>query len=616
MENFMNQSILRSVRTPSLLIQKLDAERAEYWDVPLPGLHPEHLKSAVHALRKARQKDGEQISHPSLKIKRLLDDLALTLGGKSFEHWIHNVQPSLERFFDVHGLRHPSDLITWECPPFAHPLNARQIADRLFASGLPMPEKLFTGVGNTMFAARNYGAMDLQWAMERLTGERYLRRDLDLIEFVASLPDEKVFPEDLSDEEIMVDPEYTGLTLHDLLLLTYRWDINCCFNLLGDNLVAPLRIAPIFQFYNTEPEDDRRMAALFALFRAKIEHTTLGWMDVLPFNENLIFLRGPAGTFDWIVRDQRNEPFSGNQLHPIFSADEVPVALSAETGMKAKLHFTKGLWLDQVEHCSEQYFYATGGTVATYPGSDRILADYLTSINELTVRRPRVGARHVDFIAHPLADKCLMVSDLITIDEFWNFYEAEWADRRDAKAERTAHSWPPLTEMNGRDERDRPVCVTWYDAVAYCKYLERRTGLPVRLLTTQEWQTIAPERAEVEALGASARRAAVEALTPDGKVLEPPTYLPHYFTRFKPDLCWVRNNEGLSFLSSLTFGEWLGDYRGSAPDHVFAPVACTASGIALGRGPLERELFEAWYVGRNNHLKVGFRVCYVASPDS
>jgi hypothetical protein len=99
-------------------------------------------------------------------------------------------------------------------------------------------------------------------------------------------------------------------------------------------------------------------------------------------------------------------------------------------------------------------------------------------------------------------------------------------------------------------------------------------------------------------------------------VLTPPTYRAHYFTRFKTDLCWVSNKQGLEYLSSLTFGEWLGEDRGSAPGNIYAPVACTASGIALGRGPLERELFEASYVGKRKHLKVGFRVCYLAELNS
>lgn len=134
--------------------------------------------------------------------------------------------------------------------------------------------------------------------------------------------------------------------------------------------------------------------------------------------------------------------------------------------------------------------------------------------------------------------------------------------------------------------------------------------------TIEEWQAIAPSRETIKALGAKAQAHIVEAVNLEGDLLQPPTYGIEYITRFKNDLCWVRNDQGLEFLSSLTFGEWLGDYKGSAPNNVWSPVACTASGIALGRGPLEREFFEAWYIGKNNHLKVGFRVCYVAELSS
>lgn len=612
----MDLSLLRSVRAASLLIHKSGSE--QYWDISLPGLDPEHLKSAMHTLRKERQKAGEALSHPSLKLKHLLDNLSVALGGKSFEHWIHDVQPSLQRFFDSHGLTTPADLITWKHPPFAHPLKPRQVADRLFASGLPMPEKIFTGVDNEMFAARSYGAMDLQSAVARLTGKEFICSwpVREQIRFVLSQPEEPVMPADLSDIEELVDPTYSKMTLRDLLLLTFRWDLGCSFNLLGDNLVMPQRREPVYRFYNATEEELDAMATIYRLFRDEMERTAVGWVDVLPFNENLVFLRGSGGRFDWVVRDQRDEQFSGNKLHPIFAADEIPTALSAGIDIKAKLHFTKGLWLDQIEHNSELHYYGTGGTLATYPGAEKIVANYLQATGAIVPKKAKGGTRQLDFVAHALADKCLMVSELITIDEFWNFYENEWAELRDAKADRAAREWPPLLEMNGRDEGDKPVCVNWFDAVAYCKYLERRTGLPVRLLSIEEWQAIAPSRETVKAIGPKARQAVVEAVDPKGNVLEPPTYLPHYYTRFKPDLCWVPNTEGLNFLSSLTFGEWLGDYRGSAPNHVFAPVACTASGIALGRGPLEREFFEAWYVGRNNHLKVGFRVCYVANPDS
>lgn len=139
----MDQSLSRSMRALSLLIEQPASAHLEYWEVLLPGLHPEQLKSAVHSLRTSRQKRGDTISHPNLKLKDLLDGLARALGGESFERWIHQVQPELARFFAMHDLRQPTDLIKWNSPPFAHPLTGRQLADRFFASTLPLPERLF-----------------------------------------------------------------------------------------------------------------------------------------------------------------------------------------------------------------------------------------------------------------------------------------------------------------------------------------------------------------------------------------------------------------------------------------------------------------------------------------
>lgn len=99
-------------------------------------------------------------------------------------------------------------------------------------------------------------------------------------------------------------------------------------------------------------------------------------------------------------------------------------------------------------------------------------------------------------------------------------------------------------------------------------------------------------------------------------MLELPTYLPRYYTRFKPDLCWFPTQRDLTSFPRLCLANGLAIIADRHPDPVFGPVACTASDKALEHGPLEREFFEASYVGRNNHLKVGFRVCYVAHPDN
>jgi hypothetical protein len=611
------ESLLRSVRTTTFLIQKPETDIPNYWDLPIAGLHHEHIKSAVTELRKSRQKAGEKISNPSLKVKDLLDNIATSLGANSYDHWLHHVEPQLEEFLRDNNLREPADLIKWERPPSAWSLSSRQIADRFFYSNRPLPKRIFTGVGNLMFAAYAYGGYDLDQIGTRLTEGRNFRHrsDFEKMDFAFSHKDQIVLrATELKgrDSENLI---YLDLTAQTLVLNAFKRDVSCVFNLLGDSLIQPALGANEFQLYHTDEADLERMGRISEIFRDAIEHSEVGWVDVIPFNNNIIFLRDVVGRFDWVVRDQRDCSFSSNDLYPIFRADELPKAVGRKA-IQAHLHYSKGLWIEQLRHLSEHHHYDSGGTVATYPGEDEIVERFLIATSGYKPSKQITSDQHIDFIPHVLQEKCLMVSDLISTDEYLQFYESEWQDIRTIKSELSDRKWTSIPEMNPNDQGFLPASVTWFDAIAYCKFVERRTNLPVRLLTIDEWQAISPSRKMVDDRGLEAKANVVEAFNEAGKLLRPPTYLPHYITRFKSNLCWIKNIQGLNFLSSLTFGEWLGDYRGSAPNNVRAPVACTASGIALGRGPLETELFEAWYVGKNNHLKVGFRICYVADLNS
>lgn len=611
----MNLEILmRSKRVPTLLVQKPTIP--EYWDIPLSGLHHEQIRESVSIFRNKQKERGWDLSHESLKNSKLLDNAAIALGGKSYKQWLHEFEPAFKAFIKQHDLRESENLIAWKDAPFGASLSARQIADRLFNSGYEPPKRLFTGVGNLMFAAKGYGRADLFPLAARLTGEQnfaFLALAQQLL-FATSHHDQIVLRANRITGWRPETPDYLDMTAQNLVLKSFDVELSYALNLLGDSLIDPMKLPAELEPNCSKKEiDESRL--LLKLFRDEIDRTDAGWVDVLPFNGNLIFLRASDGRFDWVVRDQREAPFSRNDLFPIFRSDELPQALDGKA-IQAKLHYKKGIWLEQIKHLAKQHHFNFGGTGRDYPGEDKCVERYLADTEgHKPTKQPR-AARNLQFTAHPLDDKCLMVSDLISIGEFQDFLDSEWKVLRDEKAAKSERNWPSLPSMNVLDSASLPVCLTWYDAIAYCKYLEKQEGLPVRLLTIDEWQSIAPSRETIAALGPVARAHVVEAVDLEGNVLAPPTYGIEYITRFTNNLCWVRNDQGLEFLSSLTFGEWLGDYQGEAPNNVWAPVACTASGIALGRGPLEREFFEAWYIGKNNHLKVGFRVCYVAELSS
>jgi hypothetical protein len=82
----------------------------------------------------------------------------------------------------------------------------------------------------------------------------------------------------------------------------------------------------------------------------------------------------------------------------------------------------------------------------------------------------------------------LAVSELITIDELQRFMdESGYGRRRSGENIDRANTGDPML----------PACVTFDDALAYCAYLERQTGAPVRLLTYTEHRAIRPNPSDM-----------------------------------------------------------------------------------------------------------------------
>ena len=53
------ESLMRSKRVPTLLVQKPGIDSPEFWDIELFGLHPEQIRASVSEFRAQRQKAGE-----------------------------------------------------------------------------------------------------------------------------------------------------------------------------------------------------------------------------------------------------------------------------------------------------------------------------------------------------------------------------------------------------------------------------------------------------------------------------------------------------------------------------------------------------------------------------
>lgn len=631
LEIYMNtENLLRAVRPLYLLIprpgQPVTAE-PKFWSMRINGLHHSHIKSSAKALRDDRKFRNQPASDDaSLKVSGLHHGLAQALGSKSFDVWRDTEQELLD-FLQSHGMIRPANLISWP-RMFCHSLTPRQISDRLFNSGLPMPEKIFTGVGSKFFAAMGRGRIDIsELSEEPVYGEEAK------LNWCTARADQVVLSLDKEFDWDAEAPEHLDLTGTDLLLHAFRFDhVAPTFNLLGDNLISPMQRPPEFRLYNTSEDELAFDRQVFDIFRQEINRSKSGWVEVITFpgNVNIAFLKGSEGAFDWVVRDQRDNALSSNPLHPFFNKDELPTAMDTSQ-LKAHQYFNRGSWQEELEHNAEKHHYEQGGTGSNWPGYDKLVERELLASHRFVPPRRVSGQVSHRFVSHRVGNYQLMVSPLVTINQFNAFLtETDWTRIRLEKARIAKIELErDLRSVNGGDSGDLPASVTWLDAVAYCREFQKRFDLPVRLLEPDEWMQIAPppsvDRSRVKAdrclsvkNGEWPDNPIYEQLNwavvgGDGKLGKnsPHCYMPDGVMSFGPKLHWTSNGEGLRFLSVAGFLEWLSGYQDG-----HAPFAEAERGIlAIGAG-IFGSLEPAHLAMRHEGAKVGFRLCYVANPDA
>lgn len=623
------QDLLGAQRTTYVLAEKpgmAEASSMQYWYLKLDGLSQEHLKASVAHLRKEQLKSAKtKAEERTLKSTGVQDSLARALGAKSYGDWLQNEQPKINELLIKHGMTQPVDLIKWAHPPAPFGgLSARQISDRIFNSDLPMPQKIFTGVGSHLFAPSGYGRLDI----DEIAGE--YSEDAERYEFCRKRSDEILLrAEHMRGANV---PAYIDLTGRTLMLNAVSEYVGCFFNMLSDNLAMPLRSPPKLTLYKANKEEFAFQLKIFDLFREEIEQSDAGWVDVIkvPRNENLVFLKGANGTFDWVVRDQRDAVMTSNPLYPFFEKSEVPTAMD-RSQIKALRFFTPGEWQEKLEHDAEERYYAEGGTPGNWPGIDKLIERELMASHRVVAPKRVSGPASNRFFSHRVGDYRLMVSSLITIDQFSSFLEeTDWGRTRLERAHKAKLALErDLLSVNAGDPGDLPVSVTWLDAVAYCRDYEKRLDLPVRLLEPEEWQQIAPppsvDRSRVQRVRSITSKGGEWPIDPiyeqlnwavvggDGGLGKNSAHCdgPDGALSFGPNLNWTKNSEGLSFLSVAGFSEWLAGYQGG-----FAPFAEAGRGIVADGAGLFGSLEPAHLAMRHEGAKVGFRLCYVAHPDA
>jgi hypothetical protein len=442
--------------------------------IEIKSLDPEAIKhSAKHT-----QKDREKIAHTTL-----LNTIVSSLGFKGgFSGYKNHFESNLMPFMKQHGLKKQADLISFRKKGFGIPITygvtSQKLSERIFFSDWEMPEKVFTGYnfdfentisdGNLILANMPSNFLGLEWGFS----EDIIRHNISLAQ--------------KNPNQLIAIDKNTNRRLIDVVVGGFNLYYSTSFHLLGDALTKLVRNESEVKLYNTKDyraellKDKERQKLMFSIFRQRIEESEEGWVDILKFNENLVFLRGQNGEYDFLFKNQRDKLFEHKAFDDALKIKDVPWFVEDYHFARWEYFDYKG-WREKDQHEAENLFYNSGGTAAHYSGITEISKTYYEANRSYPANRKRKSNQlYKGFVHTVIADKHLAVSNLISIEDFTEFVKA----RPDYMKARKGDSLAPV---NDETNTHLPVTLTWYDALMYAGWFKEKTQLPVRLLTYPEY---------------------------------------------------------------------------------------------------------------------------------
>jgi len=455
--------------------------------LPVFGLEPELIKQSV----KSVSRDREKISHCTL-----LNALVQSLGFQGgFSGYSNAYEQLLKPFMEDHDLRQYADLIAprFPCNGASRLKHERQdISDRLFYNYSAIPDKIFTGYNfrydqyfDDGIGIYNFEIERSQYGLNQNPYDENCSENVDLA---------------LQNPTLQVQLKRKQSQTRSLIDIVIGGDlffIQAGFNLLGDQLTQPREKESVFQFYNSNKialaESLVHCNKKMNLFIQRIEQINQGWIEVLPFNENLIFLKGENGDYDFIFKNQRDEEFKHQIYEPYLKRADVP-RFEDEYHFKRWFYFEfKGNRQQQL-HQVETEYYCSGGNTHNYPGIEELLKRSLHSDYTKTFMDLKSSIELPNYQKIKLANgKILMVSDIITIEEFNEFSIANrsYMQGRAELFEKNG-GLDNLEAVNADENTMLPVSLTWYDVMMFISWFNRKNKIETRLLTYDEFIEISP----------------------------------------------------------------------------------------------------------------------------
>lgn len=433
--------------------------------VPLSGISPDDIKAG--AKHRVPHPEAEPLRHRQT-LNAIVDRLGFRgdFGTFQAEGW-----PEFQRFLVQNGCTHRVGLFPMDhggCidlyfSDYGGP-RPRQLADRVFESGAAPPARVFLGYGTNWEA----------WDQFRFAGPQ------DAIATVGG------------------PPETAASRAHDLF--SRRHDLMGQWGFVDNKLVnGPVHEVVDKTYWPPGHDPDQREANLSKVraavlaFRAVFDARPEGWVDVLPYNERLVVLRGHDGGWDVLWRSYREEEppqpsHVGNSNR--LAVEDLPSRLMSESDLQRAVHFRQEVWEEREAHEAEQAFYDRGGSAQArrMTSNAEVRAAWLREQGRMPVpERVRwEGALPAGFRIVVVQGRRVAMSDLVDVAAFRRMLvETGYAARRSNGNE-------PWERANEGAAPDVPVGASWVDAQAFCAWKERQLGVALRLPTREELRELRP----------------------------------------------------------------------------------------------------------------------------
>jgi hypothetical protein len=608
----------------------------EYCSCPLNSLSPDEIKKSY----------SKDLSKYDIKKMRYLNLVSKTLGFQDWTEYQKEYTNRILPFLEKNALKQYAPNNEKEILKSKHgdvSFSYRQIADRIFLSNKLIPKKIFTGYSCRIDNFSYYtGGIPFKVNDKIFTNSENLHKNKnELQSFIQS----EVYCNLKEEQEL--DYLITSLVIFPSLK-----------NLIGDTFIIDdtSEKEHIGLLYENSKglSNEYIFQEIGDIVHKQLKELEKGWIEIIPFNNNLVFLKAKDGSYDFVFRNLRDKPFI-SELGKYIRTKNIPSLINEEYDFDRWLYFgfkekNKNLkdiipfdiWLERDFHLAEIEYYENNAH-KNYPGQNSILKNYYSKKGIYSYYKKETKEILAGFKPFELEDKMLYVSNLITIKEFNEFFISKDKDNQSYQETRL-DTLEDLSTINAEDDENIPISVTWYDAIAYCRFIENKYNVHTRLLFRDEYEIICPslvykkyENISIESLMESnneedskkyfetkKRYQNNKEYTPyaidtqkelyflykDELLPSPPPYMNDFenvVMKLAKPLEFIENN-GLKFCTSCLFNEWTNEFNSGHAKVVSA------------RYPWYKEhngysVFLASSTMKYKYRKVGFRVCYETIKD-